>query len=171
MGGITAALGALLQAFFGLGIWMPLGVVALVFLISGPSMLIAWLKLRHRNLGPLLDANGWAINGRVRINVPFGEALTRVAALPAGAKRSFKDLYPVKKSRWPFVLLALAVLAGTAFFLNEATLLHKWFGFGKAPPPKTEPVSPAGKPAEEPYRSPLMEGKKTPEGGAAPATK
>ena len=44
--------------------WMPLGLLALMLLISGPSMLLAWLKLRQRNLGPLLDANGWAINGR-----------------------------------------------------------------------------------------------------------
>ena len=41
---------------------MPLGVVGLVLLISGPSMLIAFLKLRQRNLGPILDANGWAVN-------------------------------------------------------------------------------------------------------------
>ena len=110
----------------------------------------------------------------LRINVPFGEALTRVAALPPGSKRSYKDLYPVKKSRWPFVLLALAVLAGTAFYLNEATLLHKWFGFGKAPKPapdSAETGKAAAKPAEEHYRSPLMEGKKTSEGGAAPAVK
>src|SRR5690606_23861548 len=53
VGGITAALGALLQAFFGLGIWMPLGVIALMLVISGPSMLIAWLKLRQRNVGPI----------------------------------------------------------------------------------------------------------------------
>ena len=47
--------------------------------ISGPSMLIAWLKLRQRSLGPLLDASGWAINGRMRINVPLGGTLTESA--------------------------------------------------------------------------------------------
>ena len=36
VGGITAAIGALLQSFFGLGFWMPLGVVGLLGLISGP---------------------------------------------------------------------------------------------------------------------------------------
>jgi len=37
-------------------------------------MLLAWLKLRQRTLGPVLDATGWAINGRIRINVPLGAA-------------------------------------------------------------------------------------------------
>src|SRR6185312_11442726 len=85
VGGIGAFIGALLTSIFGLGVWMPVGVIALSMMISGPSMLLAYLKLRTRNLGPLLDANGWAINGRARINVPFGTALTGVAALPAGA--------------------------------------------------------------------------------------
>ena len=28
-------------------------------------------------LGPILDANGWAINARARINIPFGKSLTK----------------------------------------------------------------------------------------------
>ena len=52
-----------------------------------PSMVIAWLKLRQRTLGPILEGNGWAVNGRVMINIPFGSALTDVATLPPGAKR------------------------------------------------------------------------------------
>ncbi len=99
VGGLTAALGALLQAFFGLGLWMPLGFLGLLFAISGPSMLVAWLKLRQRNLGPLLDANGWAINAAARMNVPFGGSLTRVAVLPPGAQRQLAD--PSRRSRWP----------------------------------------------------------------------
>ncbi|MBM3858421.1 MAG: hypothetical protein FJ395_02075 [Verrucomicrobia bacterium] len=91
VGGITAALGALLQTFFGLGIWMPLGIIGLVLVISGPSMLIAALKLRQRNLGPLLDANGWAVNAKAKINIPFGGSLTRIAVLPPGAHRDLAD--------------------------------------------------------------------------------
>jgi hypothetical protein len=119
VGGITAALGALLQAFFGLGIWMPLGVVAMVLLISGPSMLIAWLKLRQRNLGPILDANGWAVNGRVKINVPFGGALTSVAKLPPGAERSMEDPYAQKSSLWPKIILVLLVLGLAGYALHR----------------------------------------------------
>ena len=56
-----------------------------MLVISAPSMAIAWLKLRKRNLGPILDANGWAVNAKAKMNVPFGGALTGVAALPPGA--------------------------------------------------------------------------------------
>ncbi len=98
VGGITAALGALLQTFFGLGIWMPLGILGLVLVISGPSMLIAALKLRQRNLGPLLDANGWAVNAKAKINIPFGGSLTRIAVLPPGAHRDLVDPFAEKKT-------------------------------------------------------------------------
>ena len=94
VGGITAALGALLQSLFGLGFLMPLGILGMVLLISGPSMLIAWLKLRQRNLGPILDANGWAVNALTRVNIPLGRSLTSTAvaapglrALPGGPVR------------------------------------------------------------------------------------
>ena len=100
IGGIGAMVTGVLSTFFGLGMWMPLGLLALMLLISGPAMLLAYLKLRQRNLGPLLDANGWAINGRARINVPFGGALTDVAALPKGAERSLKDPYAEKGRPW-----------------------------------------------------------------------
>ena len=91
---------------------MALGVL---LAISGPSMLLAWLKLRQRNLAPLLDANGWAVNTRARINLPFGASLTGVAALPAGSQRSLDDPYAEKKRPWKtYVFLAVVVIAVAA---------------------------------------------------------
>jgi hypothetical protein len=92
---------------------MPLGVLGIMLLISGPSMLLAWLKLHKRNLGPILDANGWAVNARAKINVPFGASLTRVAALPSGSKRDLVDLFAEKKHPWKLylALLCLVLLA------------------------------------------------------------
>lgn len=111
VGGITAALGAILDAFFGLGMWMPLGVLGLLFLISGPSMAVAWLKLKKRNLGPLLDANGWAINVQARVNVPLGKSLTQVAHLPPGAARNLVDPFAVKKRPLGLYLAVLTLIA------------------------------------------------------------
>lgn len=111
VGGITAALGALLQTFFGLGMWMPLGVLGLVLVISGPSLLIAWLKLRQRNMGPLLDANGWALNASARINVPFGASLTRLAVLPKGSRLDLVDPFAEKKRPWKLYVSLLVVIA------------------------------------------------------------
>jgi hypothetical protein len=114
IGGIGAMVTGILTAFFGLGLWMPLGLIAVFLLVSGPSMLLAYLKLRQRNLGPLLDASGWAINGRARINVPFGGALTSMPVLPKGAERSMKDPYAEKKRPWGLYIFLLLLLA-TAF--------------------------------------------------------
>jgi len=114
VGGISAAISGMALAFSGLGKWMPLGVLGVVLAISGPSMIIAWLKLRQRNLGPILDANLWAVNGRVKINIPFGGSLTQLARLPEGSARSLRDPYAEKKRPWGtyITLSALLALAG-----------------------------------------------------------
>ncbi len=115
IGGIGTLVGALLGTMFGLGKWLPLGIIALLLMISGPSMLLAWLKLRRRNLGPILDANGWAINSRARINVSFGAAMTELAAIPPGSKRSLHDPFADKSPPWRLYtfLIVLVILAGT----------------------------------------------------------
>lgn len=113
--GVSVVLGGIMQAFFGLGYLMPLGLLGLVFLISGPSMLIAWLKLRQRNLGPLLDANGWAVNALTRVNIPLGRSLTQVREIPAGAERSLRDPYAPPPALWPRVLLAVVLLGAVGY--------------------------------------------------------
>lgn len=133
VGGITAALGALLQALFGLKWLMPIGVLGMVLLISGPSMLIAWLKLRRRNLGPILDANGWAVNALTRVNIPLGRSLTSTAVLPPGSERSLIDPFAPKKSPWPKVLLWLLVLVGIGWGLWKTGFLSRWVSFVPAP--------------------------------------
>lgn len=142
VGGIAAALGAILQAFFGLGIWMPLGLVALMLMISGPSMLIAWLKLRQRNLGPLLNANGWAINARAHINIPFGAALTQVAKLPEGSSRSLKDPFAEPIRLWPKLLVILGLLLAMLFWMNMSGKLYQWTGLGNEPSPPQNVMTP-----------------------------
>lgn len=120
VGGIATFFSSILATFLGLGMWMPAGVVALLLAISGPSMLIAWLKLRQRNIGPILDANGWAVNALARINVPFGGALTRVAVLPKGASRSLRDPFAEKRQPWGLYLVSFAVLGlGLAWFVGR----------------------------------------------------
>ena len=120
VGGLTAALGAIMQAFFGLGLWMPLGVLGIVLVISGPSMAIAWLKLRQRNIAPLLDANGWAINSHAKLNVAFGAALTQIPQLPAGATRDLTDPFADKPKPWLFYAFLLLVIGlGLGWYLGK----------------------------------------------------
>lgn len=121
VGAIGTALAALASGFFTLSIWqMPLVIFGAMLLVSGPSMLMAAMTLRRRNLGPLLDANGWAMNTRAIINIPFGGSLTGVAALPAGAQRSLDDPFATKPKPWGLIMV-LVVGAAAAGYLW-------WFG-------------------------------------------
>jgi hypothetical protein len=122
--GIGGMIGGVVTGFLNLKGLMPLGVLAIILAISCPSMLLAWLKLRKRNLGPILDANGWAVNAKAKINVPFGASLTRVASLPKGAQRDLVDPFAEKKRPWKFYF-ALCVL----FLLALGWWLGKLDGF------------------------------------------
>ena len=88
-------------------------------------MILAALKLRQRCLGPILESNGWAINARAKLNIPFGASLTSLGRLPPGSERSMDDPYAERKSVWPKVLLVLLVLAGVAFGLYRAGYLSQ----------------------------------------------
>ena len=113
IGAIGTALASVLTGLLGLKFWqLPLVIAGLLLLISGPAVVVAWFKLRSRNLGPLLDANGWAVNARARINLPFGTALTQLATLPSGAERSLIDPYADKPSPWKGIVIGLFILAG-----------------------------------------------------------
>ena len=93
-------------------------ILGLLLLISGPSMLIAFLKLRRRNLAPLLNANGWAVNADAIINVLFGATLTDQAKYPV---LKLKDPF-VKEGmpawqKWLIAALVVIVLAVGAWLL------------------------------------------------------
>jgi hypothetical protein len=92
IGAIGTMLAAVLSGILQLTWWqIPIAIAGIILLISIPSVLFAWLKLRKRNLGPILDANGWAVNARAKINIPFGTSLTATARLPENAERSLVD--------------------------------------------------------------------------------
>ncbi|MCX7027655.1 MAG: hypothetical protein NT061_09270 [Spirochaetes bacterium] len=120
LGSIGAMVTGILGLFFGLGAWMPIGIVGVLFLISGPSMILAYMKLRKRNIGPLLNAEGWAVNGRLKINVPFGATLSHLSTLPAGSIRLVVDPFAEKKKPWGLYLAIVIVIgaAVAAYFLG-----------------------------------------------------
>jgi hypothetical protein len=117
IGTAFATIAGYLSGLLKLPFWqLCLALVGLLMLVSGPSMLIAWLKLRKRNLGPILDANGWAVNARAKINVPFGTSLTGVAKLPPGSLPAAADKFAEAPSAWP-KLLAFVVAASFVYSL------------------------------------------------------
>ncbi len=124
---LSVALGSLAAAAAGVAailgkmpFWqIPLAVLGIMLAISCPSLVLAFMKLRKRNLGPILDANGWAVNARAKVNVPFGTSLTGIAALPPGANVDLSDRYAPKSSALPKFLMLLLVAACVWSFLND----------------------------------------------------
>lgn len=116
LGAVGTAIATLLASFLALSWWeMPIAVAGLLLLVSGPAMLLAWLKLRKRSLGPILDANGWAVNAHASISLPFGATLTQVASLPKGSHRSLRDPFAQKsRAGWWWLLAMLLLLSAAA---------------------------------------------------------
>lgn len=109
VGMIGTALSGLLKGLFALKWWQLLIVFAgIMLLISGPAMVMAWLKLRRRNIAPILNANGWAVNAASKISIPFGETLTDVAKFP---KMKLKDPYKKGMAGWKKLLISIVCLA------------------------------------------------------------
>ena len=132
IGGALAALGGFVTAK-----WynILLLIAAVVIFISGPSMLLAWLKLRKRNLGPLLNANGWAINSVVKINTTFGATLTSMAKYP---KVVGKDPFADKKMAWWKKCLIWLVILAALFVVGFRLTQHYWIWESK---PTEAPVA------------------------------
>ena len=108
LGMIGSALVALFTGLAALKWWQLLMVfVGLMLIVSGPSMILAWLKLRRRNIAPLLNANGWAINASSKVSIPFGETLTDMAKFP---KMRMKDPFAKKMAPWKKWCIALACI-------------------------------------------------------------
>ena len=98
--------------------------VVLIICISGPSMFLAWQKLRKRNLAPVLNANGWAVNANVRIDIPFGNTLTQMPDIPAvetvdPAARAKKRARNAKRFFWCLLVLLILGGAGYAYYLSH----------------------------------------------------
>lgn len=129
IGAIGTALASVVAGFMGLVWWkMPFALLGLILLISGPSMIIAYLKLRKRNLAPILDANGWAINARAIVNIQFGNTLTQLAELPKGAKINLNDPFTKKKRPLLPAIFILSIIAGIVLYiLWKMDLIHIHF--------------------------------------------
>ena len=120
VGMIGTALAGILESFKGFAWWQYIGIfIGIMMCISGPAMIMAWMKLRRRNIAPLLNANGWAINASSKISIPFGETLTDIAKFP---KLKIKDPYAKKGiskwMKWTISLVSLVIVLGCLWLGN-----------------------------------------------------
>ena len=132
--------------------WIVL-IVALMLVISLPSVFIAWRKLRHRDLGPVLNANGWAINAASYVRGKFAKGMTEVAKFP---KLTAVDPVARRKAAWrKFWCWLFVILLAAFFFLFFTDRLAKYgFPFHKEKPVEEELVEEA---VEEAAAEPTLE--------------
>ena len=149
--GITAAIGMAVAAVGAILVGIVKGlaalkwwqwiilIAALMLIISLPSVFIAWRKLRKRDLGPVLNANGWAINASSLVSVKYGKGLTEVAKFP---KLTAVDPVARRKAAWRKFFFWLIVLLVAAFcFLFFTNRLAKYgVPFHKEKPVEEEAV-------------------------------
>ena len=140
VGMIGTAIASLAKGIVALKWWQViLAFAGIMLVVSGPAMIMAWLKLRRRNIAPLLNANGWAINAASRISIPFGATLTEQVKYP---KLKIKDPYARKGlAPWKAWLISISVIVAIVGGLYLGNL----FAWAKLPSPlpffnKTEVV-------------------------------
>ena len=139
LGSIGTFLASLYSTFASLNfLGMIASVAGIILIISGPSMVMSWLRLRKRNLAPILNANGWAVNSKVIVNVRFGQTLTGMAKMPVFVGN---DPFAEKKMpKWKKAVIGIALILGIlvgVYFCLPKNIRPFW------PQPKSQTECPA----------------------------
>lgn len=114
IGYIGAFFTSVIGGFAELKWWQDiLAVLGILLVISGPAMFLAWVKLRKRNLAPVLNANGWAVNADVMVSVAFGNTLTTQAQFPLlhMVDPTVKKGMP-KWAKWTIAIVVVLLIGG-----------------------------------------------------------
>ena len=99
IGMIGAAAASLVAAVKGMGPWQAVAaVLAIILIVSLPSVILTWFKLRRRDLGAILNAGGWAVNRQMRFSMKLARTFTKCA----------------RTSEWWLYAILLAILLGLA---------------------------------------------------------
>jgi hypothetical protein len=111
-----AALASVMSAIAGMPAWkIALSVLVLVLVVSVPSVVLTWFKLRARDIGAILNASGWAINRPMYFSAAMSRQFTKCAAKPLSAILCFVAS----------IVLALAVVVGAVVYWHCADCKKK----------------------------------------------
>ena len=82
VGMVGAAFAGVVGLVAGLPWWKTaIGVLCVIMAVSLPSVVLAWFKLRRRDLGAILNAGGWAVNRPLRFSQKLAKRFTRKVGL------------------------------------------------------------------------------------------
>lgn len=80
IGMVGAAFASLMAVVSSMPWWkMLIGIAVIVVVVSLPSVILTWFKLRRRDLCAILNACGWAINRPMKFSMRLAASFTRVA--------------------------------------------------------------------------------------------
>ena len=131
VGMIGTALVSVAEGISGFLWWQYIVLFACILLIiSGPSMIMAYMKLRRRNLAPVLNANGWAVNSDALISVLFGRTLTEQVLFPVVKLPKVKKVGMATWKKWLLAIgIILVVLAIACLVLHCCGFCFRCFCF------------------------------------------
>ena len=87
IGMVGAAAASLMAAISGMtALQIAVSVAALLLVVSLPSVVLTWFKLRKRDIGAILNASGWAVNRPMRFSMKRARAFTKCASNPYFAR-------------------------------------------------------------------------------------
>jgi hypothetical protein len=153
VGLISTAIAGVVSAVAGMPLWkIAVGLIVLLLLISGPSMILTWFKLRARDVAPILNACGWAVNRNLKLTLKLGRIYTTEATLPASAERQLHDPFADDNTARNRIiaLLVLIVLVTVLWLMGllDSALLGSMKRNNKPAQPTVTvevPVAPAAK--------------------------
>lgn len=121
--------------------------LVVVLFILLPSVIIGFFKLRARDIGMVLEACGWAINGRMRINLKMARQLTEVGKFPVTARRTFPDYAQKRGGIWRNVFWGVFIVV--VLGLGGYSVYRLWFEKPGEVPAAVQSVTDAAKDAAE----------------------
>lgn len=101
---LSSAFAFITKQLSGLTGWQIGGaLLILAGVVLVPTVLVAAIKLRRRDLSAILEGSGWAINARMRLTLGQRKQFTRRPAYPAGASGT-------PRTRWLLHVLLILLL-------------------------------------------------------------
>ena len=130
VGMMGTAVAAIAAAVKGMGaLQIALSIVAIVLVVSLPSVILTWFKLRQRDLGAILNAGGWAINRPMRFSMKRARAFTKCAGNPL-----------ICRVICTVVILAALAAGGIWYYLDRAEKAEAEKAAAEAAPAEAAPA-------------------------------
>lgn len=119
---VASAVAAIAAAVTNTPLWKTgLVIVGIILVVSVPSMLLTWFKLRARDLAPILNASDWAINRRLGLTTSLGSFFTQRACYIGRCfvRPPMRERHPVRNTLIGVaVLVVIAAIAGWIWCAN-----------------------------------------------------